>query len=346
MRHRADRDRARTFRLRLVTLSPNATAILLPLAVLPGLALGLLSPAAGEALGAVIDPLVLSLLVLLFFEVRFQPLLKATRHLRFLSLAWAANFLLIPLLGWGIASLFFGNQPALFAGLLLYFLFPCTDWFLGFTRMAKGDVALGAVLLPINLLSQLLLFPVYLTLFIGTPSGSGVSGLWGSLWQWFLLPFAGALLLRFLLSRLLSPTRFETLPRLAGSLVPWILAALVCCVFGQHAPTLLAHPGELAFILPAVFLFFLVTWLLGEFLARRFRLAHGQKVLLAMTTAARNTPLVLGLTMIALPDQPLIYAALILGMLVEFPHLTALSRLLSKEESQDTAPPQAAATTS
>ena len=50
-----------------------------------------------------------------------------------------------------------------------------------------------------------------------------------------------------------------------------------------------------------------------------------------MTTAARNSPLILGLATIALPDQPLVYAALIIGMLVEFPHLTVLSRILQQQ---------------
>ena len=50
-----------------------------------------------------------------------------------------------------------------------------------------------------------------------------------------------------------------------------------------------------------------------------------------MTTAARNSPLLLGLATIALPDQPLVYAALIIGMLVEFPHLSVLSRILQHQ---------------
>jgi len=36
----------------------------------------------------------------------------------------------------------------------------------------------------------------------------------------------------------------------------------------------------------------------------------------------------LAVTMTALPGQPLIYAALVIGMLVEFPHMTALRHLL------------------
>jgi hypothetical protein len=36
----------------------------------------------------------------------------------------------------------------------------------------------------------------------------------------------------------------------------------------------------------------------------------------------------LALTAIALPDQPVVQATIILGMLVEFPHLTILTHLL------------------
>ena len=314
----------------------NPTAFLLPLAILLGLGIGMLYPSAGEPLATLVDPLVLALLGLLFFEVRFEPLRQASRHLRFLSLAWVANFIIIPLLGWGIASIFFAGQSALYTGLLLYFLFPCTDWFLGFTRIAKGDVALGTVLLPINLISQLLLFPVFLTLFLGSSSGIGVTGLWSTMIQWFLMPLIAAWLLRMILQRALPPARFEQLPRLAGAAVSWVLAALVLCLFALHTPTIIDHLGAFLRILLAVFLFFALTWLLGEVLARRFRLGHAQHVLLAMTTAARNAPLVLGLATIAFPDQPLIYAALIIGMLVEFPHLTALSHLLVRQERRIT----------
>ena len=314
--------------------SGNTTTLLLPLAIILGLVTGHFLPTAGETLDAFIDPLVMGLLALLFFEVRFAPLREASRHLGFLSIAWVTNFILIPILGWGIASLFFGQEPALFAGLLLYFLFPCTDWFLAFTRIAKGDVALGSVLIPINLISQLLLFPTYLSLFIGLQTSFDLIGIWGTLAEWFLLPFLGAMLLRFLLSGALPIARFRPIIRFAGSVIPWVLSALVLCIFSSHASQLTAHPGAFPLILLAVFLFFVLTWILGQLLALRFRLAQPQRVLLAMTTTARNSPLMLGLATIALPNQPLVYAALIIGMLVEFPHLTIISRLLLRKDTR------------
>lgn len=45
---------------------------------------------------------------------------------------------------------------------------PCTDWYLIFTGIAKGNVALGASILPINFILQLLLLPFYIFLIGGS----------------------------------------------------------------------------------------------------------------------------------------------------------------------------------
>tara|TARA_Y100000588_G_scaffold393005_1_gene507132 strand:- start:1542 stop:2531 length:990 start_codon:yes stop_codon:yes gene_type:complete len=312
----------------------KTVSVLLSLAILLGLGIGNYLPVTSEKLGGLIDTLVICLLALLFFEVRLYPLRVASGHAGFLLLAWTANFVLIPVLGWGIASFLFDNQPMLLAGLLLYLLFPCTDWFLAFTRIAKGDVALGSILIPINLISQLLLFPFYLEFFIGSEKSSELVAIWGTLWQWFLLPLLAAVSLRFIIARVFPSSRFESISRFTSSMVPWILSALVCCIFSYHTPQLTAHPNAFPLILLAVFLFFALSSILSELLAWRFKLSHPKHVLLAMTTTARNSPLILGLATIALPDQPLVYAGLIIGMLVEFPHLTLLSRLLLRKDAQ------------
>lgn len=148
-----------------------ATTSLLLAAIATGSLIGLYHTSSAEKLSTLSDPIILALVSLLFFEVRFDTLLSATKHTRFLCLAWVANFILIPLIGWGIASLFLSGKPLLYTGLLIYFIAPCTDWFLGFTRLSKGNVALGSILLPLNLISQLLLFPVFLALFVGKTTG-------------------------------------------------------------------------------------------------------------------------------------------------------------------------------
>ncbi|WP_417330536.1 hypothetical protein [Halomonas cupida] len=70
----------------------------------------------------------------------------------------------MPLIGYALASLLLAERPLLMVGLVIYFM-SCTDWFLGFTHLAGGNVALGAALILINMTLQLLLHPLYLSLF-------------------------------------------------------------------------------------------------------------------------------------------------------------------------------------
>ena len=235
----------------------NITPLLLPVAILVGLALGTFLPGISQSTTPWIDPLVLTLLFLLFFEIRFDPIAEISKNRSFICLVWVTNFLIVPLFAWGIATLFFKGQPALFAGLLLYMLFPCTDWFLAFTRIAKGDVALGSVLMPINLISQLLLFPVYVSFFIGLQSDFNLSSIWPTFGQWFLLPFISAMVIRYLISRFFSPPRLDFFLKSSGTAIPWVLVGLVFCIFSAHTSQLLSYPRVFALVLLAVFLFFL-----------------------------------------------------------------------------------------
>ena len=110
--------------------------------------------------------------------------------------------------------------------------------------------------------------------------------------------------------------------------IPWLTSLLVFQIFAGNISKILQYHGVFVLILVAIISFFMLTFLLGEFLSRLFKLNYPEHALLTMTIAARNAPLMLAITMAVLPNQPLVYAALIIGMLVEFPHLTLLRRLL------------------
>lgn len=304
------------------------TSLILLAAIALGAALGHFAPDTGERLGDWVDPTLLSLVALLFFGVRFGSLLQAASNLRFFAVALLANFVLIPLIGYAVAWLLLGHHPLFMVGLVIYFMSPCTDWFLGFTRLAKGNVALGTALIPLNMLVQLLLYPLYLQLFAGQAVAVEAGTLASTLLQWFIQPLLLAILAHQGLRWLLADERFEALLARVDQLVPWLIGLLVLEIFAGNIAVILEHWGVFAWVLLAVFIFFVLTFLVGEGLSRLLSFDYPEHALLSMTTAARNAPLMLAVTMAALPGQPLIYAALVIGMLVEFPHLTALSRVL------------------
>ena len=103
---------------------------------------------------------IIAMLCCLFFNVSIEHLLKGVKNKKYLSVAWLTNFILLPTIAFAISSFFVNKDSMIFVGLIFYLIAPCTDWFLGFTKLAKGDVDINLALFPINLLSQILLLPI------------------------------------------------------------------------------------------------------------------------------------------------------------------------------------------
>ena len=311
------------------------TSALLVIAILAGSLVGFLSTGISETIGSGIDRTVWILIFLLAPEIPFRATRPSALEFRFVAIAWITNFVVIPPLGFLLASIFLVGEPLAATGLVIYFMAPCTDWFLGFTRLARGNTALGSILIPINIATQLALYPLYLMLFTRWQTDLDLASGGETIWQWFLLPFGAAMATRLILPRMpvLGSIFSRQLPRLA-SLIPVVIALLVFEVFAFNINTIADHATVFARILLAVFSFFLLTYLATEWVSHRMSFRYPEHALYTMTTAARNAPLMLGVTIAAIPDQPLIYAAIVIGMLVEFPHLTLLKHALLRQQIQ------------
>lgn len=300
-------------------------------AIILGSLFGALAPAAAEQVSGVGDPLILVLVAALFFTLRFEGFSALRRAPRTVLLTLGVNFLAIPFIAFALTALL--PNDALRLGVLIYLLAPCTDWFLGFTRLAGGDTTIGAALIPVQLGIQLMLYPVWLSLFAGEQVATTVSAL-SMLLTWFVLPAAIGVGLRVLVRFVFAARWRRRLVDAVDRVVPAIIAAVIFVIFAGNVGTILTNPESFAWVLLVVLLFFVVTYVLGEAVARLFRLRHSEYALLTVSSSARNAPLMLAMTTIALPDQHVVHAAIILGMLIEFPHLTAITQLLRRRQSK------------
>lgn len=303
-------------------------------AILVGSGLGVAVPGLADTAAGLTEPLILALVTLLLAGLRFDGVAALRRAPRAVAVALVLNFACIPLVAWAVSSALMFDEPALRIGVVLYCLFPCTDWFLGFTRLAGGDTVVGAALIPLNMALQLALFPLHLHLLVGTGPVTLGWDSWAGLVTWFAIPAAIAFAARAALRTTAGRHAEDTLRRGCDAMVPWVLAALVLSLFVGNVATMAEHPTAFLRVLLAVFLFLVVTYALGELAARWLALTYREHALVVMTTSARNAPLILALTVVALPDRPLIHAAIVLGMLVELPHLTALQYLLRRSEGR------------
>jgi len=265
---------------------------------------------------------VIALVYAVMLGVPHQKILKSFKNIKFFCLSWIANFVIIPLLAWILALIFLKNNPAIFVGFILYLVTPCTDWFLVFTSMARGDVPLGLALLPTNLILQIILIPVYLLLFAGKLVPFQFSAFFETLLVFIVLPFILALLTRYILTKIKNHDwAHNFIDTIVSPFQTVTLVLVLLVMFAGQTTIILNNFGPLLIVFIPIIIFFFVSFILAQFLSKKFKLPYGECALLTCTTAARNSPLSLAIAIGLFPDRALIHVAIIIGVLIELPLL-------------------------
>lgn len=261
-------------------------------AILGGLALGSLWPALVQGFEILLWPVLAALLYTTFVQVPLLHVRDAFRDKRFVLAILLGNFVLIPLGVW-LALQWLPDDPALRLGVLLVLLVPCTDWFMTFTQLGGGNTARAIAVTPLNLLVQLLLLPVYLSVFLpATDFGAALKTeemLSAALALIGLPLVAAALTERWIESK---PARAIWRERLGVWPVP-LLALVVFLIASEQVETVLEAGPVLLTVLPVFIGFLVVAALLARGLAGVLQLPVDTGRTLAFSLGTRNSFLVL-----------------------------------------------------
>jgi len=311
-----------------VSLAERLQSVLVTLAALAGLGLGLLLPV-GDVAGHVVLPALLVMVTAVFVQMDAGHVGEVRRAGSVVAVSLLLNFVVTPLLAWALGAGLLGDQPDLRIGLLLLLVTPCTDWYLIFTAMARGHTGIAAALLPVNLVLQLALLPVYVLLLGGQAAMVDAGTLAESVLLVLVVPLLLATGLRVLATRRRGAAwRDRTVVAPASRLVLPMLYLAVLAMFAWQARTVVAHAGDLLALLAPLAVFFVLLPLLATGAARLLRLPADQRVTLTMVTTARNSPIALAVAVAAFPDRPLIAVALVVGPLLELPVLALIAQLV------------------
>lgn len=138
----------------------------------------LLAAAAGMGFGPFLNPVILKMLMppALFFmlypamlDVDFRQLARAVQKPGLILTAFLINFILSPLLIFGLLKLLFSEpDQALTIGLVLYGIIPCGAMVPAFTGLLRGNVVLSATILAVSLFLSIAMIPVWTKILIGT----------------------------------------------------------------------------------------------------------------------------------------------------------------------------------
>lgn len=297
--------------------------------VLVGLAMSHVAPGWARAARHVIPPALITVLYGVMVRIPLGEIRMALGRVKPMALALVVNFVFNPALAWALGALFLRHHPELWVGLVMYLVTPCTDWYLIFTHLARGDTALGVALLPWNLILQMVLLPVYLLMLTGRLIPIDMGALGESVALYFLLPLLVALLTRPWLIRWKGRMYFEQV--LQDRLNLWQLGALatvIVLMFGSQGAVIAAQLPAFGRLVVPLLVFFAVVSGAAWGIGRAAKCSYGERALLICTTAARNSPVALALAIGAFPEHPMIAAVIVIGPMIELPVLIIISRWL------------------
>lgn len=296
-------------------------------AALLGLLLGAITPF-GDVFYSLIEVFLMLLLYILFLSIDLKQIKKSFTNIRFTLSAVIINFVFTPLFGYLLGKIFFPGSLDIRIGLLMLLVTPCTDWYLVFTGLSKGNVELGMSILPLNLILQIVLLPVYLLVLIGSEVTMDIGPLIGSVAMVLVIPFVLAYITRAITK---SNEKFKNfLSEQGDNLQLLFLCLAVVVMFASEGKNLLDNPLLLAQTFIPLLIFFTVLFFVAQIVGKLMKFSKKDIVALNMTTLARNSPLSLAIAVVTFPEQPLVSLALVIGPLIELPVLSVISGILKR----------------
>jgi arsenite transporter len=313
------------------------------LAMAVGLVLGRLLPDLDEWLdGVKVDtvslPIAVGLLAMMYpvlAKVRYRHIGDELADRRTIALSLVLNWLVGPALMFALAWLFLGDLPELRTGLIIVGLARCIAMVLIWNDLACGSRELGAVLVAINSVFQIVMYSVlgwfYLDVlpgWLGLDTESLGVGLWDIARS--VLIFLGVPLVAGFVTRAVGEGRKGTdwyentfLPRI-GPVALWGLLFTIVVLFALQGTQITDNPLDVARVAVPLVVYFAVMWF-GSFTAgHRLGLPYDRNASVAFTAAGNNFELAIAVAIAVFGVTSGQALAGTIGPLVEVPVLVGL----------------------
>jgi len=313
------------------------------LAMIVGVGLGRIYPGVGLALNRVqiADvslPIAIGLIWMMYpvlAKVRYESLGEFAGHGRLFGVSLLFNWVIGPILMFGLAWIFLPDMPEYRTGLILVGLARCIAMVLVWNMLARGSNEVAAILVALNSVFQILMYSVLGYLFLAVvPRWFGAEGMAVHISMWqiaksvliFLgIPLVAGFLTRAILVRRRGADWYDhtLMPKLGPTALIGLLYTIVL-MFSMQGEKIVALPMDVARIALPLLAYFAMMWGLAFIITRAMGFRYHDVTSVAFTAAGNNFELAIAVAVGIFGIASGEALAAVVGPLIEVPALIGL----------------------